>query len=89
MSSYKIFMILNMKHQAFFLKIISSYLENYKSNINPIYKISFHNILSIVRKYTDRPAVLYTEEKIDPFKWKEIKQLFKNVIFVKGEFLNQ
>lgn len=32
---------------------------------------SFSQIMHIIRNYSLRPAVLFTEEKFDPFKWKE------------------
>lgn len=45
-------------------------------------------MLEIIRKYTDRPTVLYTDKKLDPFKWKEIKSEHKNVFYIRGEYLN-
>lgn len=48
----------------------------------------FANILWILRKYTDRPAILYTEDGIDAFKWKDIDSIHKNIYYVKGDYLN-
>jgi hypothetical protein len=41
-----------------------------------------------LRKYTDRPIILFSEDIIDAFKWNDIQNQYKNVFFIRGDFLS-
>jgi hypothetical protein len=46
-------------------------------------------VISILRQYTDRPAILFSNKVIDHFKWNDMKHAYTNIFYVRGEFLNQ
>lgn len=49
---------------------------------------SFRNIVSLMRKYTNRPFFLFTEDDLNLFLWREIAANYVNVYLIIGDFMN-
>lgn len=46
--------------------------------------LDFKNILNIIRFYSDRPIIIYSEESVDFSKWNKLKDSYQNIFYVKG-----
>ena len=46
--------------------------------------IDFRNIIKIIRFYSDRPVLIFSENEVDYSKWNKIRETYRNVYYVKG-----
>ena len=42
------------------------------------------NIITVIRFYSDRPILIFSEREVDYSKWKKIKETYPNVFYVRG-----
>lgn len=49
---------------------------------------SFSNIVSILRLYSNRPVILFSDKVADLFAWSELRLRSTNIFYVKGNFLD-
>ena len=46
--------------------------------------LDLKNILPVIRYYSDRPVLIFSEKEVDFSKWNKIKENYRNVFYVRG-----